>query len=215
MKRSRGKAPQLKRSRPSLDPKQRFILFCEGKNTEVAYFRAIDRACSSTLISVETHGGEGVPRTIAEKAVKYAKTLGRRRKDSYEERDQVWAVFDRDDHPHFNEAVAYCESNNVGVGRSNPCVELWLILHERDFDRYEDRHAMQKILAELRPEYDPDGAKTPDCDDLVKRVDVAERRSETQLRRRAEEDNPHGNPSTTVGQLTRKIREANARAARP
>lgn len=215
MRRSRGKSPQLKRSKPTLDPKQRFILFCEGKNTEVAYFKAIDRACSSTLISVETHGGEGVPRTIAEKAVRYVKSLRRRQRNSYEERDQVWAVFDRDDHPHFNEAVAYCESNKVGVGRSNPCIELWLILHERDFDRYEDRHAMQKILAELRPEYDPDGAKTPDCDDLVKRVAVAERRSEAQLRRRLEEDNPHGNPSTTVGQLTREIREANTRAARP
>ena len=220
MKRSRGKAPQLKRSRPSLDPKRSFTLFCEGANTEVEYFEAIRRVYSSTLIKWKIYGGAGVPHTIAEKAIEQAKSLGltrhsRRRKDSYEENDQVWAVFDRDDHPRFEEAVANCETANVRVGRSNPCVELWLILHERDFDRYEDRHAMQKILAELRPEYDPDGAKTPDCDDLVKGVDVAERRSETQLRRRAEEDNPHGNPSTTVGQLTRKIREANARAARP
>jgi hypothetical protein len=172
------------------------------------------------LIEWEIHGGAGVPYTIAEKAIEQAKSLGltrhsRRRKDSYEENDQVWAVFDRDDHPRFEEAVANCETANVRVARSNPCIELWLILHERDFDRYEDRHDMQKILAELRPEYDPDRAKTPDCDDLVKRVDAAERRSKTQLRRRAEEDNPHGNPSTTVGQLTREIREANARAARP
>ena len=220
MKPSRRNIRKLRRSKPSREPRQRFILFCEGLQTEVEYFKAIRRVYSSTLISVETHGGQGVPYTIAEKAVQQARALGltrhsRRRRDSYEERDQVWAVFDRDAHPHFNEAVTYCESNNVGVGRSNPCIELWLILHERDFDRYEDRHAMQKILAELRPEYDPDGAKTPDCDDLVKRVDAAERRSETQLRRRVEEDNPYGNPSTTVGRLTREIREANTRAARP
>ena len=189
MTRSRRKPPRLRRSKHSREPKQRFILFCEGKNTEVEYFEAIRRVCSSTLISVDTRGGQGVPYTIAEKAVQQARTLGltrhsQRRRDSYEERDQVWAVFDRDDHPRFEEAVANCETANVRVARSNPCIELWLILHERDFDRYEHRYAMQKILAELRPEYDPDGAKTPDCDDLVKRVEAAEQRSETQLQRR-------------------------------
>lgn len=215
MKPGRRNTRKLRRSKPSREPRQRFVLFCEGLNTEVEYFKAIRRMYSSTLIRWEIHGGVGVPYTIAEKAVECAKALRRYQRNSYEERDQVWAVFDRDDHPHFNEAVAYCESNKVGVGRSNPCIELWLILHEQNFDKYEDRHAMQKLLAGLRPEYDPDGAKTPDCDDLVKRVEVTEQRSETQLQRRIEEDNPNGNPSTTVGQLTREIREANARAARP
>ena len=212
--------PNLRRSRSSREPKRRFTLFCEGANTEVEYFEAIRRVYSSTLIEWEVYGGAGVPYTIAEKAIEQAKSLGltrhsRRRKDSYEENDQVWAVFDRDDHPRFREAVANCETANVRAARSNPCIELWLILHEQDFDRYEDRHTMQKVLAELRPEYDPDGAKTPDCNELVKRVEAAEQRSETQLRRRTEEDNPYGNPSTTVGRLTREIREANVRAARP
>ena len=220
MMRNHRKLPRLKRSRHSREPQRKFILFCEGAKTEVAYFKAIRRVYSSTLIDLEVHGGAGVPYTIAEKAIEQAKSLGlirrsRRRKDSYETGDRVWAVFDRDDHPRFNEAVANCQACNVGVGFSNPCFELWLILHERDVGRYEDRHAMQSTLARLRPEYDPDGAKTPDCDDLVKRVEAAEQRSETQLQRRMEEDNPYGNPSTTVGRLTREIREANTRAARP
>ena len=194
-------------------------MFCEGKNTEVKYFEAVRRIYSSTLIQWEIYGGVGVPYTIAEKAIEQAKSLGlarhsRRRKDSYEENDQVWAVFDRDDHPQFEEAVANCETASVRVARSNPCFELWLILHEQDFDRYEDRQTMQKKFADLRPEYDPDGEKTPDCDDLVKRVKAAEQRGETQLQRRKEEDKPYGNPSTTVGRLTRQIREANVRAAR-
>lgn len=220
MSRDRRNVPKLKRSSSSLEPRRRFILFCEGLKTEVEYFEAIRRVYSSTLISVETHGGQGVPYTIAEKAIEQARALGltrhnRRRRDSYEERDQVWAVFDRDNHPRFNEAVTYCQSRNVGVGRSNPCFELWLILHEQDFDRYEDRHKMQKLLAGLRPEYDPDSAKTPDCDDMVKWVEVAEQRSDIQLQRRIDDDNPYGNPSTTVGRLTREIREAHTRAARP
>ncbi len=220
MTRSRRKPPQLRRSKHSREPKRRFILFCEGAKTEVAYFEAVRRACSSTLINVETHGGVGDPSVIARTAINRAKFLGltphsRRQKDSYEKRDQVWAVFDRDEHSRFNEAVANCESQNVGVGRSDPCFELWLILHEQDFDRPEHRHAVQKMLAKLRPEYDRDGPKTPDCNELVKRVEAAERRSEIQLRRRIKEDKPYGNPSTTVGRLTREIREADALAARP
>ena len=53
-----------------------------------------------------------------------------------------------------------------------------------------------------------DGAKTPDCDDLIARVEDAERRGEEQLRRRDVEGIPFGNPSTTVGRLTGAIREA-------
>ena len=220
MSRRRRSAPELKRPGARLEPRSRFILFCEGLKTEIEYFAAIRRVCSSTLIAVETHGGQGDPYTIAKKAIERAKELGltrqgRRRKNSFEEGDQIWAVFDRDAHCRFNEAVANCASSNVRVGRSNPCFELWLILHEEFYDRYEHRHDMQKKFAELRPEYDPDGAKTPDCDDLVKRAQLAEERSATQLKRREKEDKPFGNPSTTIGQLTYEIRQANSRAVRP
>ena len=215
----RRRTPNLKRKNPQLEPKRRFILFCEGEKTEIEYFKAIRRICSSTLIAVETHGGVGVPYTIAEKAIERAKALGlaprsRRKKDSYEKRDEVWTVFDRDDHPRFDEAVRDCEKQNVGVARSNPCFELWLILHEQDYNRPEDRYAMQKALAQLRQEYDPDGSKTPDCDDLVKRVEAAEQRGERGLRNRETGGNSYGNPSTTVGRLTHAIREADQLATK-
>ena len=85
------------------------------------------------------------------------------------------------------------------MGRSDPCFELWLILHDQNFDRPNGRHAVQKELRRLRREYEIDGAKTPDCDDLITRAADAERRGEEQLVRREEEDNACGNPSTTVG----------------
>ena len=162
---------------------------------------------------MEIHPGVGVPYTIAEKAVERAGELGlssrhRRKMHSFEENDQVWAVFDRDEHPRFDEAVELCRSHDIGVGRTDPCFELWLILHERDYDQPNDRRAVQRALKVLRPEYDMDGAKTPDCDDLIARVGDAERRGEEQLRRRDAEGIPFGNPSTTVGRLTGAIREA-------
>lgn len=212
-RKKRRKVPDLRRRRSQSEPKRRFILFCEGSKTEPAYFDAIKRACSSTLIAVESVPGVGVPYTIAVEAVNYAQSKGldrksRRKKDLYEESDQVWAVFDRDEHPNFGRAVAHCNVWGVGVARSNPCFELWLILHEKDYDKPNSRHAVQNVLAALRPEYQNKGAKTPDCDDLVTRVSEAEKRGRLQLRNRAQEDNPYGNPSTTVGDLTRAIRDA-------
>ena len=32
--------------------------------------------------------------------------------------DEVWAVFDRDDHPKFKDAVTLCENKKVRVSRS-------------------------------------------------------------------------------------------------
>ena len=126
----------------------------------------------------------------------------------------MWAVFDRDEHPEFEQAVQLCEQSGVGVARSNPCFELWLILHEKDYNRPNRRQSVQADLKVLRPEYDPKRANTPDCDELVRRVENAERRAAAQLRDQERNGSPYGNPSTTVGNLTRAIREADT-LARP
>ena len=118
----RRPAPDLKRRRFRREPKRRFILFCEGKNTEPAYFDAVKRACVSALIDVEVVPAVGVPYTIAESAGERARSDGlarnsRRQMNSFEENDQVWAVFDRDQHPRFNDAVALCEQAGVHVAQ--------------------------------------------------------------------------------------------------
>ncbi|MCY4007933.1 MAG: RloB family protein [Rhodobacteraceae bacterium] len=143
--------------------------------------------------------------TIARKALESAKS---KRQNLFEKRDRVWAVFDQDEHEGYKDAVNLCESKGVGVARSNPCFEVWLILHEQDYDRPDDRHQVQEILRRLRPEYDKSGAKVPDCGDMVDRVHRAEKRGQALLCRREAEMNPHGRPSTTVGNLTKAIREA-------
>ena len=214
---ARGKILPIRRQKSRRESKRHFFLFCEGKNTEPAYFSALKRTLTGTLITIETRREVGVPMTIASEAVKFAKSMGltkksRRKKNSFEENDEVWAVFDRDEHPNFDDAVSLCEANNVGVARSNPCFELWLILHERDYDRPDHRDVVQRELKKLLPEYDNRRGKIPDCDDLVTRVELAEERGKVLIERREEEGIPHGNPSTTVGMLTGAIRIANESA---
>ena len=205
--------PKLRRSLHKREPLRRFIIFCEGKNTEPSYFVALKQANKKALIDIDITGGCGVPYTIAEKASAEAERLGlngkgRRKLNSFEERDEIWAVFDRDEHPRFEEAITLCRSRSVKVAHSNPCFELWLILHFCDFDRPDGRKSVQKFLRGLRPEYDPDQRKILNCEELLPNIEAAEKRAKNLLDRREQERSPFGPPSSTVGHLTQAIREA-------
>jgi hypothetical protein len=194
-------------------PNRRFTLFCEGQNTEPAYFRALAAQFQGTIVEIAIVPAAGVPMTIAKKAAD-AKTPPRRKKDSYEENDEVWAVFDRDDHPNHDSAVRLCEDKGVGVARSNPCFEVWLLLHFRDYDRPDGRRPVQDLLEDHLPGYDARAGKTPDCHRLLTQLAEAEQRAERQLAARRGEGKPFGPPSTTVFDLTRAIAHAAAQSRR-
>ncbi|SEH12971.1 RloB-like protein [Sphingopyxis sp. YR583] len=205
-------ARSLKRRVNLREPKRRFVIYTEGKNTEPDYFRAIRKASLGALIDIEIVEAAGVPATIAKKASADAKARSRRgrARSSFEETDEVWAVFDRDEHPHVEEALARCRAAKVGTAFSDPCFEIWLILHHGDFDRPDNRHEVQAECAKRCAGYDPKSGKTADCDALMPLVAGAEKRAAAQLARRMEEGNPPGAPLTTVFELTRSIGEAHA-----
>ncbi len=193
----------LSRRPATKNPKKKFCLVCEGRNTEPEYFRSIKRRFCGTLVEVQIAGGVGTPLTIAREAVKRKKA--KKGRDSLSANDEVWAVFDIDTHPNVAEAANLCQSNGIGVARSNPCFELWLILHVRDYDRPASSADLLRDLRIERPEYNPNEGKTPDCNSLVQQVATAINRAEAQLRRRDEEGNIAGVPSTTVGRLVQAI----------
>lgn len=200
------------RRRPAFRiPKPTFYLVCEGANTEPGYFRAVQKTQKEMIIYVKP--AMGVPYTVATEAARLCKEHGLSKKkkknlNSFEARDQVWAVFDRNAHPRFDDALALCKKAGVSVARSNPCFEIWLILHKEDFHKPDGRDLVQERLRKLCPEYDPKKGKTADCSKLLESIDVAEKRAAAQLKRRADEGSPFGPPSTTVHLLVGAIRDA-------
>ena len=162
----------------------------------------------------------GVARTVANRATKHAKALRPRRGregqglSSFEERDQVWVVMDRDDHPDFDNAIAMCQAGGVRVARSNPCFELWLVLHLEDFDKPISSTDIQARLHHLLPQYHHRQSPSPNFEPLLENAPEAEQRAARQLQARVAEQDPFGNPSTTVGCLTHAIREAHELALR-
>lgn len=204
----------LRRAAGKRLPRARFILFCEGKNTEPEYFRCLGRIVKDALIDVEIVGAAGTPKTIANRAVERIREIRRHRRDSFEKNDKVWAVFDRDEHPFYDEAIALCEGEGVGVGRSNPCFELWLILHIEDYDKACTRRQIQDHLGKIHPPYKADKRKLVEVEALISSIEAAEARGAKQCQRRMEERASFGPPSTTVYTLTRLIREAANRSKR-
>ena len=204
---------RIGRTAPKRQPKIQFTLFCEGRKTEPLYFIALKNRDNGSLISIQFGDKGRAPITLAEKAVKFVKSGGSvrgrgGRRNLFEEQDQVWVVFDRDEHERFDESVSLCETNGIGVARSNPCFEVWLILHMVDYDRQDDRHRVKDEFGRLASEHGLELSGKAIFEKLVATVEDAEERAEELDRRRKEEGQPYGRPSTTVGDLTKAIRNA-------
>ncbi len=129
--RARGRS--LKRSVGIRKPKKTLLVFCEGERTEPEYLNALKRQPSvrdvaSVDLRVETGQGGSVPLTLVSLAV----DARRRARDEDGEIDEFWCVFDVEwprNHPGLKEAIERARQNNIKLAISNPCFELWLILH--------------------------------------------------------------------------------------
>ncbi len=127
----------MRRAHSGFETRQNFYIFCEGDRTEPDYFEALKKLLDPKMnINMEFPLTGAVAYTIAKSAVEFrnSNSHSHGHPGSIKKNDQVWAVFDRDTHPNFSEAVRLCKENNVFVGRSNPCFEVWLILHFQDFN---------------------------------------------------------------------------------
>jgi hypothetical protein len=203
------KFSDLKRRKPSLAEKRRFILFSEGKNTERVYFEALQNQYPGALIKIEYNGPAGTPISIKTKVEDRMKDLRLEREHNPSAKaDTVWAVFDCDQHDFVPESIEGCKRAGGQVAYSNPCFEVWLILHYEDYHAADNHHEVPKRFRKLDPTYDPNGSKIPNCGVLMSHVETAEHRAKNQCKRREEEGAPLGRPSTTVYRLTRAIRAA-------
>jgi len=199
-KAARHRASKLKRRKAFRDPRAVFHLFSEGKNSEPLYFGAVGRILKNSVIRFIRTGAS------PDALVKYAISEARSRGVEFTKGDQVWIIFDRDEHAHFDAAIEACDRNNFKVARSNPCFEVWLILHVEDFHRPDGRDEVYKHFCNLRPDYKEGKGRECNFSELIGSIQTAEERAEKQLEQRRREGAPFGRPSTTVHELTRTLR---------
>ena len=196
---------RITRRAATRSPAARIVVVTEGGSTEPTYLRTFGRIYGEpSAVRLNIIPAAGDPRAVVERAITEWRKL---RGDKLASRDTVWAMFDPDEHPRFDEARILARDNGISMAISNPCFELWGIFHYRDYDAPLDRHQCQRQLSQLCSTYVSDRGKLFDDLELIRdSYPDARQRAETSLVRRFEEGTPEGNPSTTVHLLTERIR---------
>lgn len=195
----------LKRRISTRLPKKKIYVFSEGKNTEPLYFKAYERFVSSAVVDVKCQKERGVPKSLLENAKAKLEEISTRtyRRENGDD-DKVWIVFDQDDHDDVPHVLS--ESNRLGIGAaySNPCFEVWLILHVQDYDRDEHRNDTQSHCQKVCAGYKKDSGKVPNFNEILKDVEDAERRAMAMKERRNQDGSIA--PQTNVFEITKEIR---------
>lgn len=104
----------------------RFLIVCEGKQTEPNYFKQLVKDKYSEVRTEEIVGEGRSTCALVKRAEEIKEKLEYQRQLKF---DRVWVVFDKDDFNDFNEAIALAQQKGFRVAWSNEAFELWYLLH--------------------------------------------------------------------------------------
>lgn len=110
--------------------------------TERLYINGLRRMLRGHPITIDPGNSNGEPLSLVNSAIKRAKEV--RSGDAY---DDVWCLFDVETPPHgsLKPALSLASKNKISCAVSNPCFELWLLLHATPHNRYMTTSDMIKI----------------------------------------------------------------------
>lgn len=189
----------------------RILIVSEGSKTEPLYFKEIRAAYRLHTANVEVH--PSAIGTSPIQVVEYAKDLfvngdthKRIQKRAFE---QVYAVFDRDDHQTFHDALQVVESLDGKLRNDNkqsisfkavasvPSFELWLLLHFEEVHAPIHRDDVMRRLKAHFPDYEKGAGGTFAF--TREHLVLAEERSSRLAARFTAYDEPE--PFTAVGEI--------------
>ena len=128
------------------DAEKLFILSYEGKVSEKKYFNDFRDSVffnDSGLIEIvplKKEGNTGTDPLSVKKLLKKAKL-----DYQFKKTDEFWLIIDRDHWEtihkiNFDELVVECnKEDNFFLAMSNPCFEIWLIMHLKDINEYNEK----------------------------------------------------------------------------
>lgn len=179
----------------------RFSIYCEGVQTEKSYFEQIrawlgrETGNDRTLPIISVTQVPGNPLEIVKHAIDD-------NCDDRSEDDEIWCVFDVEapqPHPYIEEAITLAKQQRIHCAVSNPCFELWLLLH---FDKYCAGYLTTKeahSLAEAKiPRYIRDGKRIKNVVPLLDKFPDAQCRAVALENIHDESNISNRNPSTTA-----------------
>lgn len=151
-KKKARKQAKINRPQNTRNERETVIIACEDSVSAPLYFNAIfgdlkeNHAIASSSLVIAKHGGSTHPSAILNDLLKHK---------GYQDFDHKWIVIDRDEertngggHPleDFNNAIIKANNKNIKVAYSNPCFEIWYLLHFEYRNTPIDRDELNSIL---------------------------------------------------------------------
>jgi hypothetical protein len=185
--------PYFDRPVATRDINERFLIVCEGEETERRYFQSF--RVPKDVITVYGLGFNTA--ALVEEALRLSA------QGNY---DQVWCVFDRDSFPvkNFNQAIELARQNSISVAYSNEAFELWYLLHFHYYNTGISRDAYKALLTNLlEHEYKKNSGTI--YEELLDRQHTAASNAARLLKEYAPRNPAYDNPSTTVHLLVEQL----------
>ncbi len=205
MANARNRSRRRGRRAPFRDPKPLILVVSEGEVTEPEYLNGVKNACRNPRVAVKVAEEHGTPMTLVRTAKQYkqgADKQAAREKDVNLAYDSVWCIFDIDEHPQAGEAMEMARDNRIELAVSNPCFELWLLLHFADSPGMQHRATIGKKLKQHVPGYD----KHVDFETYRNGYSEAVARARRMDAQADDANEPYRNPTTGVYRLAELIR---------
>lgn len=208
-----------KRKAATKSIRKAFLIACEGISTEPNYISELVKDCkeekliaAGTELVIAKHGHTD-PLGVYEDL---------KATPDYDNFDEYWIVIDRDEvelnkkgqgghsEKNFKDALKSCKKDRINVACSNPCFELWIVLHFEYRNTSCSRRDIQKKAKELVNSLLPNVKPLKSVDDLKTfaglyyvlkdRIQIAMKNSE-----KLDQSNPFSNPSTGMCLLVRAL----------
>jgi hypothetical protein len=191
------------KSSSNRNPQNTILIICGGKKTEPTYFEYFARQRFKGIFIKVLNSGDTDPKGLVEFAHKQIE----KRKLNINKGDSVWCVVDVDQNTKENIEAARHITGPVHLCLSNPCFELWYLLH---FEYYNSKLTQKEAKDRLKV-YIQNYEKSEDYSEkliplTLKAISNA-RRLNKQHEGKIDLFNVKCNPSTQVFELVEYIQE--------
>lgn len=121
------KRKDLARPETHWSKKPLYVIATEGEVTEKVYFNGLFRRKNIRMPILSTQKGNSSPDRVLRRLSEY-------KNEHNAAPEELWLVIDRDywDKKKLEKIKKDCESKNYNLIISNPCFELWLLLHQKN-----------------------------------------------------------------------------------
>jgi hypothetical protein len=179
--------------------RRRILIVAEGEQTEPEYFEGLAKYARATGVNVfaaHTVGLGRDPLALVREAIRRRKAADR---DEY---DEVWCVCDVDAHDTLHRALTEARRNAVLMAVTNPCFELWLLWHYRDYRRVTSKDLLRRALRQhgCVDKHVPKNFSYAGYRDALKRAERSEMATDAY--------GVPANPGTCVGRVVARIANA-------